>query len=59
MLKRLMICSSPIAKSIRVCTSAKPKADGLAVLRTPLLNGGWDLYWKEQQVLPLAVPKVT
>lgn len=34
-------------------------SDGLAALRTLLLNGGWDLYWKEQQVLPLAVPKAT
>ena len=33
-------------------------SDGLAALRT-LLLGGWDLYWKEQQVLPLAVPKPT
>ena len=37
----------------------KPKVDGLAALRTLLLNGGWDLYWKEQRVLPLAVLKVT
>jgi hypothetical protein len=34
-------------------------SDGLAALRTLLLNGGWDLYWKEQPVLPLAVPKAT
>jgi hypothetical protein len=34
-------------------------SDGLAALRTLLLNGGWDLYWKEQQVLPLAVLKAT
>src|SRR5207302_6052421 len=32
---------------------------GLAALRTLLLNGGWDLYWKEQQGLPLAVLKAT
>jgi hypothetical protein len=57
--KRPMIYWSPAARSIRVCTGAKPKADGLAALRTLLLNGGWDLYWKEQQVLPLAVPKAT
>ena len=37
----------------------KASSDGLAALRTLLLNGGWDLYWKEQQVLPLAVPKAT
>ncbi len=34
-------------------------SDGLVALRTLLLNGGWDLYWKEQRVLPLAVPKAT
>ena len=34
-------------------------SDGLAALRMLLLNGGWDLYLKEQQVLPLAVPKAT
>lgn len=32
-------------------------SDGLAALRTLLLNGGWDLYWQQHQVLPLAVPK--
>jgi hypothetical protein len=26
----------------------KASSDGLAALRTLLLNGGWDLYWKEQ-----------
>lgn len=31
-------------------------SDALAALRTLLLNGGWDLYWQERQVLPLAVP---
>lgn len=31
-------------------------SDALAALRTLLLNGGWDLYWQKQQVLPLAVP---
>jgi hypothetical protein len=31
----------------------------LVALCTLLLNGGWDLYWKEQRVLPLAVSKVT
>jgi hypothetical protein len=29
-------------------------ADGLAALKTLTLNRGWDLYWKSQQVLPLA-----
>jgi hypothetical protein len=32
-------------------------SDGLAALRTLLLNGGWDLYWQTYQVLPLAVLK--
>lgn len=31
-------------------------SNSLAALRTLLLNGGWDLYWQECQVLPLAVP---
>ena len=31
-------------------------SDALAALRTLLLNGGWDLYWQQRQVLPLAVP---
>lgn len=31
-------------------------SDGLAALRTLMLNGGWDLYWQKNQVLPLAVP---
>jgi hypothetical protein len=30
-------------------------SDGLAALRTLLLNGGWDLYWQKHQVLPLAI----
>jgi len=31
-------------------------ADGLAALKTLLLNKGWGLYWQERKVLPLAVP---
>lgn len=31
-------------------------SDALAALRTLLLNRGWDLYWQNHQVLPLAVP---
>jgi hypothetical protein len=31
-------------------------ADGLAALKTLMLNNGWDLYWRERKVLPLAVP---
>jgi hypothetical protein len=30
-------------------------SDALAALRTLLLNGGWDLYWQNHQVLPLAI----
>jgi hypothetical protein len=30
-------------------------ADGLAALKTVTLNKSWDLYWKEQKILPLAV----
>lgn len=32
-------------------------SDGLAALRTLLLNGGWDRYWQTHEVLPLAIPK--
>ena len=31
-------------------------SDALAALRTLLLNDGWDLYWQNHRVLPLAVP---
>lgn len=31
-------------------------ADGLAALKTLVLNNGWDLYWQERKVLPFAVP---
>lgn len=30
-------------------------SDGLAALRTLMLNEGWDLYWQENQVLTLAI----
>lgn len=30
-------------------------SDALAALRTLLLNDGWDLYWQNHQVLPLAI----
>jgi hypothetical protein len=29
-------------------------SDGLAALKTLMLNGGWDRYWAEKEVLPLA-----
>ena len=29
-------------------------SDGLAALRTLVLNGGWDRYWVEREVLPWA-----
>jgi hypothetical protein len=28
-------------------------SDALAALRTLLLNGGWDRYWQQQDVLPI------
>jgi len=31
-------------------------ADGLAALKTLVLNRSWDLYWQDRKVLPLAVP---
>ncbi len=33
---------------------SEPTSDALAALRTLMLNGGWDLYWRKHQVLPLA-----
>ena len=35
---------------------SRETADGLAALKTLVLNEGWDLYWQKRQVLPLAVP---
>jgi hypothetical protein len=35
---------------------SEPTSQSLAALRTLVLNGGWDLYWKNHQVLPLAIP---
>jgi hypothetical protein len=29
-------------------------SDGLAALRTLMLNGGWERYWQQREVLPLA-----
>lgn len=34
---------------------SRETADGLAALKTLVLNNGWDLYWQERKVLPLAV----
>ena len=31
-------------------------SNALATLKNLMLNGGWDLYWSDRQVLPLAVP---
>jgi hypothetical protein len=31
-------------------------SDALAALRTLMLNGGWDAYWQDHQVLSLAIP---
>jgi hypothetical protein len=28
-------------------------SDALAALRTLLLNGGWDRYWQQHDVLPI------
>ncbi len=28
-------------------------SDALAALRTLMLNGGWDQYWQQREVLPL------
>ncbi|MEM4204622.1 MAG: hypothetical protein QXS54_11185, partial [Candidatus Methanomethylicaceae archaeon] len=31
-------------------------SDALAALKTLMLNGGWERYWRQGQVLPLAIP---
>lgn len=31
-------------------------SDALAALRTLMLNGGWDRYWRDREVLPLVAP---
>ena len=35
---------------------SRETADGLAALKTLVLNGAWDLYWQKRKVLPFAVP---
>jgi hypothetical protein len=31
-------------------------SDALAALRTLMLNGGWESYWQQREVLPLMAP---
>ncbi len=33
---------------------SQPTSEGLAALQTLVLNGGWDRYWVEREVLPWA-----
>jgi hypothetical protein len=33
---------------------SEESADALAELKTVWLNQGWDLYWEQREVLPLA-----
>ena len=32
---------------------SRETSDALAALRTLLLNGGWERYWQQRQILPL------
>jgi len=32
---------------------SRETSDALAALRTLMLNGGWDRYWQQREVLPL------
>ena len=64
--KRIYIGSGHAEKACDLIVSRRQKhkgmhwseatADGLAALKTLVLNDGWDLYWQERRVLPLAVP---
>lgn len=64
--KRLYIGSGHAEKACDLIVSRRQKhkgmhwseetADGLAALKTLMLNRGWDLYWQERKILPLAVP---
>jgi len=64
--KRIYIGSGHAEKACDLIVSRRQKhkgmhwseetADGLAALKTLILNNGWDLYWQERKVLPLAVP---
>lgn len=35
---------------------SRETSDALATLKTLMLNQGWNLYWQDRQVLPLAIP---
>jgi hypothetical protein len=64
--KRIYIGSGHAEKACDLIVSRRQKhkgmhwseetANGLAALKTLVLNNGWDLYWQERKVLPLAVP---
>lgn len=64
--KRIYIGSGHAEKACDLIVSRRQKhkgmhwseatADGLAALKTLVLNDSWDLYWLERKVLPLAVP---
>jgi len=64
--KRIYIGSGHAEKACDLIVSRRQKhkgmhwsqetADGLAALKTLVLNNGWDLYWQKRKVLPLAVP---
>jgi hypothetical protein len=64
--KRIYIGSGHAEKACDLIVSRRQKhkgmhwseatADGLAALKTLVLNDGWDLYWQERRVLPLGVP---
>jgi hypothetical protein len=64
--KRIYIGSGHAEKACDLIVSRRQKhkgmhwseatADGLAALKTLVLNDSWDLYWLERKVLPLAIP---
>ena len=64
--QRKYIGSAPVEKGNDLIVARRQKHQGmhwsehtsesLAALRALMLNGGWDLYWQNHQVLPLAIP---
>jgi hypothetical protein len=61
--ERRYICSAHAEKANDLIVASRQKkqgmhwsletSDALAALKTLMLNGGWELYWRQRQVLPL------
>ncbi len=53
MSRKRMICWPPQRQKKRGTQGSKAMSDALAALRTLMLNGGWERYWQQREVLPL------